>query len=382
MLLGWIGLGCSVSFATVSVSNLVVAQREGTKLVELSYDVACNTSNEVTVSLAVSNGTTVVYAPSVSGDVGEGVAVGTHKTMVWDMATDWNRQVSTAMNFKVMVSDEPAPPPAGMVQIPAGINRGTDPDYGAYALTNEVAFYMDPYEVTNDKMVEVLQWAYDQGKLVVSSSSVKNAEGNRQELLSLDDSGCRIIWDGSTFGMKSLKGSGYPCVEVSWYGSVAYCNYRSEMEGRALCYNLSDWSCDLSAHGYRLPTSDEWEYAARGGLSGRRFPWGDTITHAQANYYSKDSYTYDISSTRGLHPDYDDGGHPYTSPVGSFPANGYGLYDMAGNVWEWCNTKSGSGRVLRGGQWGGYASYLRCGYEWWYYPANSYDYNGFRAVSY
>jgi formylglycine-generating enzyme required for sulfatase activity len=222
-----------------------------------------------------------------------------------------------------------------------------------------VAFYMDQYEVTKAQWDAVYNWAISHG-------------------YSFDNTG-------------SGKASNHPVQTVNWYDCVKWCNARSEKAGRTPCYTVggavyktgqSSPECDFDTNGYRLPTSDEWEYAARGGLSGRRFPWGDTITHAQANYYSKDSYTYDISSTRGRHPDYDDGGRPYTSPVGSFPANGYGLYDMAGNVWEWCNTKSGSGRVLRGGQWGGYASYLRCGYEWWYYPANSYDYNGFRAVSY
>lgn len=268
-----------------------------------------------------------------------------------------------------------------MVQIPAGINSGMDPDYGAYSLTNEVAFHMDATEVTNDEMVRVMQWAYDNGKLIVSSFSVKNAQGNQQELLDLDDSDCWITWSGSIFGMKSTKGDGSPCVEVTWYGAVAYCNYRSELDGKTLCYNLSDWSVNTSANGYRLPTSTEWEYAARGGLSGKRFPWGDTITHSQANYISSSSYSYDISSTRGYHPDYDDGGY-HTSPSGTFAANGYGLCDMAGNVWEWCNTASGSARSFRGGSWFNYAYGARCGDEdWWYPPGYANDSIGFRAVS-
>ncbi len=274
-----------------------------------------------------------------------------------------------------------AAPGPEMVTIPSGVNSGVDPDFGAYSLTNEVAFKMDKFEVTNDEMVRVMQWAYDQGKITVSASGVTNVSGDAQELLDLDDSDCRITWSNSVFGMKSAKGSGYPCVEVTWYGAAAYCNYRSELEGKTPCYDLSDWSVDVSATGYRLPSSDEWEYAARGGLSGKRFPWGDTITHSNANYYSSSSYSYDISPTREYHPDYKDGGYPYTSPSETFAPNGYGLHDMAGNVLEWCNTTSGSYRYVRGGSWDYNAIRLRCGYEGWHSPDNSLIFIGFRPVS-
>jgi formylglycine-generating enzyme required for sulfatase activity len=259
---------------------------------------------------------------------------------------------------------------------------------------------MQSTEVTNDQMAAALQWAYDKGgRITVSSWSVRNVESDR-ELLDLDASECRITWNATTerFELKAAKGAGYPCVEVSWYGAAAYCNYRSEMEGLTPCYDLSDWSCDFGANGYRLPTEAEWAKAARGGLIGKRFPWGDMISHSQANYYSDVSYSYDVSPTRGLHPDWDEGGYPFTSPVGTFEPNGYGLYDMAGNVWEWCwdrhdydyyatspdtdprGPASGTNRVFRGGGWGDYANICRAAYRDYYYPVVTGGNCGFRAV--
>ena len=239
-------------------------------------------------------------------------------------------------------------PIAGMRLIPAGMNSGTDPDFGAYSLTNAVAFYMDATGVTKAKWDEVYTWAVTNGYTFVNAGSG--------------------------------KASNHPVQKVSWYDCVKWCNARSAKEGKTPCYNLSGWSCNFSANGYRLPTNTEWAYAARGGLSGKRFPWGDTIMHSQANYYSSTLSAYDTSLTRNYHPMYATGGTPYTSPAGAFAANGYGLYDMAGNVWEWCNDASGSDRSIRGGCWYDRASYARCGLSSWFAPDYAAIYYGFRSV--
>ncbi len=151
------------------------------------------------------------------------------------------------------------------------------------------------------------------------------------------------------------------------------------------------------ASGYRLPTEAEWEKAARGGLSGQRFPWGDTISESQANYYGDTTaYSYDLGPN-GFNALFDTGAYPYTSPVGYFAANGNGLYDMAGNVYEWCwdwygtpygqptttnptGPASGSYRVLRGGVWNSVAGFARCAFRSGYVVPVNGDNIGFRCV--
>jgi formylglycine-generating enzyme len=285
------------------------------------------------------------------------------------------------------------PPPNNMVLIPAGeFTMGdTFNEYSDALPTHTVyvsAFYMDKYEVTKALWDEVYTWAIQHG----------------------------YSFDNSGYG----KAANHPVVEVNWYDVVKWCNARSEKENRIPAYYTSaalttvyrsgrvdiqnDW-VKWNA-GYRLPTEAEREKAARGGASGHRFPWTnvDTITHDQANYRSDSGFSYDISLTRGYHPSYQSGGEPYTSPVGSFAANGYGLYDMAGNVLEWCwdwyghyssssqtdpRGPSSAGfpcRMIRDGSWFAWAANCKVTYRFWWSPsyANSEPYGqpggGFRTV--
>jgi len=247
------------------------------------------------------------------------------------------------------------PPAAETVVIPAGsFQMGDSFGEELYALPVHTvyvsAFSIDKYEATKALWDEVGIWAAANGY------DIGPADG-----------------DG--------KAPDHPVFNVSWNEAVKWANARSEKEGLTPCYTVGESvyrggdsdspNCNWSANGYRLPTEAEWEKAARGGAAGHRFPWSDTdtIQPARANYVSSSGLSYDTSPWSGYHFDYDNSPLPYTSPVGSFAPNGYGLYDMAGNAMEWCwdryggdyyasspgsdprGPASGSCRVFRGGSW-------------------------------
>lgn len=180
------------------------------------------------------------------------------------------------------------------------------------------------------------------------------------------------------------KGGKNPVEQVRWSDAVRFCNRRSELEGLTPCYNLKTWKCDFQANGYRLPTEAEWEYACRAGAKTEYF-FGNTPSKlGDYAWYEKNS-----------------GGRPH--PVGRKEPNAWGLYDVCGNVWEWCNDfyqvdyyksspqenprgpDSGQTKVLRGGAFRFSAENCRAGYRYNENPGYAdvcfgYDIYGFRCV--
>jgi sulfatase modifying factor 1 len=220
------------------------------------------------------------------------------------------------------------------------------------------AFYMDAYEVTNA-----------QYKKFVQATGYKEPEGYRLTPKTLK-SGFKP-WADPDYNKDNQ-----PVVCVSWMDAKAY----------------AEWA------GKRLPTEAEWEYAARGGLAVKRYVWGDDWSPPKGSGNFVDETLKKALPDWKIIGGYDDG-YIYTAPVGSYKPNGYGLYDMAGNVWEWCadwydkkyyanspkqNPKgpdSGSTYVLRGGSWCYDSTYdLRVASRDYHFPILGSYHVGFRCV--
>ena len=300
-------------------------------------------------------------------------------------------QASIPMFFRVIGSSNF--PPAGMAMIDSGPfemgdNYPDQPRSGSPYPVHEVMvslFYMDRYEIPWKQWNLVREWALTNGytDLHIGFAAADN----------------------------------HPVTQITWYDAVKWCNARSEKEGlmpvyftdsdHLDVYQTADVDLDATqvnwlGNGYRLPTEAEWEKAARGGLSGHHYPWpsfgGDYASHwdgSKGNAYNSgdpfDNGTTPIGYYNGAQ-----------APDGSDMANGYGLYDMAGNVNEWCwdwhdddyyarspdhdprgpDSSPHGRRSVRGGEW----SWLsggedqRCSYRDNHSPSGSYDYNGFRCV--
>ncbi len=295
----------------------------------------------------------------------------------------------------------------GMALIPGGefemgdhFSEGEPNELPVHAVRVD-SFNVDIYEVTNQQYADVLNWALDQGGLIScmgTGTVCQYGSGVHYAHTAESIPEVGITWDGSTFGARPGR-EDHPIIRVTWHGAAAYANWRSMEDGRDPSYDFSTWECDFDANGYRLPTEAEWEYAARGGehTPYYRYPWGDTIDGSDANYSgSGDPYEGGEEVLQSTPVGYYDGTQ---TPPGSDMANGYGLYDMAGNVEEWCQDwyasdyysnspcdnphgpPGGTERVVRGGSWARGVGGLRSAMRLRFVPTGGFNSRlGFRLV--
>jgi len=305
----------------------------------------------------------------------------------------------------------PAASGTNMVSIPAGeFEMGDHDDEMYWSLPVHTvyvdSFYMSKYQVTNQRYCDYLNSGLSQGLIEVRDGVVYASGGGTDPYCDMhscnDDS--QIDYSDGAFTVRAkddIDMLDHPMVQVSWYGSAAYCNWMSQQDGYEQCYDPGAWDCDFTKKGYRLATEAEREYAARGGEHDPyyAYPWGDDMDGSKANYLD--------SGDR-----YETGDYPWTTPVGYYDgnqipagedmANGYGLYDMTGNVWEWCNDwysssyyasrptrdvnptgpTGGLYRVLRSCGWGGADNYGYCRVSNRLYaaPSERHSDGGFRLV--
>ncbi len=177
-----------------------------------------------------------------------------------------------------------------------------------------------------------------------------------------------------------FKGDKKPVERVSWYVAVEYCNALSIKEGLTPCYSKDsgeNWTWNRSADGYRLPTEAEWEWAAKGGIKSKGYIYSGSDNIDSVAWYIDNS-----DST--------------THPVKNKAPNELKLYDMTGNVWEWCwdwfadipdnpgkdyaGSSSGDCRITRGGSWGDNAPFCPVSSRGYDYPFGKDNFNGFRVV--
>ena len=216
------------------------------------------------------------------------------------------------------------------------------------------SFNMAKTETTNQQFLAFLNSSLLSGSVEVTSNRVHFIGDTVTLCLTYQlASYYSISYDGTVFSMADFRAD-HPMVGVMWWGAIAYCNWLSQQNGLQQCYTQSSGDCDFTKNGYRLATEAEWEYAGRGGNFNPylKYPTGNTIDIHQVNLPNSGD-------------PYETGSYPLTTPVGFYDgtlklkadynwpgsattyqttdgANGYGLYDMQGNVWEFINDWYGS----------------------------------------
>ncbi len=268
-----------------------------------------------------------------------------------------------------------------------------------HLVTLDKSFFIKTTEVTNGEFISMAQWAYDHGYVVVDDTAVfDNLDGSTVELLDLDDGDVEIIFENGQFRCREASLLHHPVKEVSWYGAVAYCDWLSLYRGLERAYDHETWICGYThpsnAAGFRLPTEAEWERACRAGNS--------TAYARGVDIESMDDICFVVCNADTCLEDlawFDEDARGWSHEVAQLLPNELGLYDMQGNVEEWCNDWSmdtyyvdqspphsppgplfGENRIIRGGYFFSPLEDVRSASRSSADPSNAANNIGFRVV--
>ncbi|MDD3406286.1 MAG: formylglycine-generating enzyme family protein [Paludibacteraceae bacterium] len=335
--------GCAVVIQAQRVTDASFRQENQEVYIEYTLDGTA----DITVHLSTDGGQT--YGPAlkqVSGGVGRGVTAG-HKTIVWDVLAERDELVGDQITFQIRAAGNKTFTVRGVTFEMVRVQGGTFQMGAQSTAVSGQNYDADAYS-DESPVHQVTLSAFTIGETEVTQA----------------------LWEAVMGSNPSyFKGSDLPVEQVSWNDCQTFLTKLNQLTGKT----------------FRLPTEAEWEYAARGGNKSQGYKYSGSNTMDDVGWYDNTGSDSNADGT--------------THAVGTRQANELGIYDMSGNVWEWCSDWYGNyssssqtnptgavsdfadfGRVLRGGSWFNYARYCRVSNRNYPYPDRGYYGRGLRLV--